>query len=151
MGLVVALDPGATTGCAVIEHITGKNFQLVMSLEYPWIDRFKIFNLLFANRARIKAIVVEEFRLFENKNTLHSQINSEMPSARVIGIIELAATLCKLDCITFQTPSQRNNVSVLPEHRHLIKRSKHCIDAYLHGRYFLLTHYRKANDGKSKH
>lgn len=146
MGLIISFDPGGTSGCAVIEHTTGRHFELVLSTEFPWIDRFKIFNLLFANRTRIKAIVVEEFRLFENKNTLHSQINSEMPSSRVIGIIELAAKLSQLDCITFQTPSQRNNVSVLPEHRHLIKRSKHCIDAYLHARYHILTHYRKTNN-----
>ncbi len=151
MALIISFDPGGTTGCAVIEHSSGRNFQLVMSLEYAWVDRCKIFNLLYANRTRIKAIVIEEFRLFENKTTLHSQINSEMPSARVIGIIELSATLCKLNCITFQTPAQRNNVSILPEHKPLIKRSKHCIDAYLHARYHILTHYRRQNDEKSKH
>jgi hypothetical protein len=99
--------------------------------------------LIYTNRARIKAIVVEEFRLFENRTTLHSQINSEMPSARVIGIIELSAQICKLNCVTFQTPAQRKNVTVLPEHKLLIKRSRHCIDAYLHLRYFVLSNARK--------
>lgn len=149
MGLILSFDPGATTGCAVAEHLSGKEFQLLQSLEYPWQDRFKIFNLIYANRTRIKAIVIEEFRLFANKTTLHSQINSEMPSARVIGIIELAAQLSKLDCITFQKPAQRLQVGVQPEHKPLIKRSRHTIDAYLHLRFFVLTVARKERtDGK---
>lgn len=145
MALIIAFDPGACTGVAAIEHTNGRNFQLVMSLEYAWVDRFKVFNLIYLHRASIKAIVVEEFRLFENKTTLHSQINSEMPSARVIGIIELGVALCKLQPPVFQSPAQRKNVSVLPEHRQLIKRSRHCIDAYLHARYYTLTTYRKTN------
>lgn len=141
--LIVSFDPGGTTGVAVAEHSSGRNFQLIQSLEVSWQDRLKIFNLIYSNRARIKAIVIEEFRLFENKTTLHSQINSEMPSSRIIGIIELSAALCKLNCITYQKPSQRLNVTVLPEHKALIKRSRHCIDSYLHLRFFVLTVARK--------
>lgn len=143
MGLILAFDPGATTGVAAIEHTNGRNFQLVMSLEYAWIDRFKIFNLIYLHRASIKQIVIERYRLFENKTTLHAQIGSEIPSARVIGLIELSAAICKLNCITFQDPSDRNSVSVLPEHRQLIQRSKHCIDAYRHARFYVLTKARK--------
>lgn len=143
MGLIIAFDPGATTGVAAIEHTNGRNFQLVMSLEYAWVDRFKIFNLIYLHRASIKQIVIERYRLFENKTTLHAQIGSEIPSARVIGLIELSAAICKLNCITFQDPSDRNSVSVLPEHRQLIKRSKHCIDAYKHARFYVLTKARK--------
>lgn len=147
MGLILAFDPGATSGICGIEHSNGRNFQLVLSLEYAWVDRFKIFNLIYLHRASIKQVVIEEFRLFENKTTLHSQINSEMPSSRIIGIIELSTALCKLHPPVFQSPAQRKNVSVLPEHRNLIKRSRHCIDSYLHARYYILTNYRK-NDGK---
>lgn len=143
MALIMSFDPGGTTGVAVAEHSTGRDFQLLHSLEFPWQHRFSVFNLIYLNRAKIKALVIEEFRLFENKTTLHGQINSEMPSARVIGIIELSAQICKLNCITFQKPSQRLNVTVLPQHKALIKRSRHCIDAYLHLRYFVLSNARK--------
>lgn len=145
MGLIIAFDPGATTGMCIGQHIAGKKFTVVNSLEIPWKDRFKIFNLLYSNRTKITALVIEEFRLFANKTTLNSQINSEMPSARIIGIIELSAALCKLDCLHFQTPAERKNVSVLPEHIPQLMRSRHCIDSYLHLRYFILTHYRKTN------
>lgn len=149
MGLILAFDPGATSGVCGIEHITGRDFQLVMSFEYAWQERFKIFNLIYAHRLNIKALVIERYRLFENRTTLHAQIGSEIPSARVIGIIELSAAICRLNCITFQDPSDRNSVSVLPEHRALIHRSKHCIDAYKHARFYVLTKARKENDGKS--
>jgi hypothetical protein len=150
MGLLIAFDPGATSGVCVGQHISGKSFKIVNSLEITWPDRFKIFNLLYANRTTITAIVIEEFRLFANKTTLNSQINSEMPSSRVIGIIELSAALCKLDCLHFQTPAQRKNVNVSPEHAPQLMRSRHTIDAYLHLKYFVLCNHRKLNNGKSK-
>lgn len=144
MGLIIAFDPGLTSGVCIAQHTSGKQFKVVNSLEIAWNDRFKIFNLLYSNRTKITAIVIEEFRLFANKTTLNSQINSEMPSSRIIGIIELSAALCKLtSCITFQTPAERKNVSVLPEHVSHLVRSRHTIDAYLHLRYYVLTTYRK--------
>lgn len=154
--LIIAIDPGGTTGIAIAEHSSGRDFQLIQSLEYAWNDRFKIFNLIYANRSRIKALVIETYRLFENPETLKSQIGSEIPSARVIGIIELSAKVCKLDCIYFQDPGRRLEVSLLPEHKKLIghsmkyssKRSEHCLSAYLHLRYHILTEARKQRNGK---
>lgn len=143
MGFILSFDPGATTGCTIAEHVHGTEFQVFQSLEYTWQDRFQIFNLIYTNRMSIKAIVIERYRLFADPTTLRSQIGSEIPSARVIGIVELSAKVCKLDCIHFQDPNQRLQVGVLPEHKKLIKRSRHCIDSYLHLRYFILTIARK--------
>jgi hypothetical protein len=151
MALILGFDPGGCTGVAIAEHSSGRDFQLVQSLEYPWIDRFKIFNLIYSNRTRIKAVVVETYRLFANELTLHSQVGSEIPSARVIGIVELSAKICKLDCLYFQDPGRRLEVSLLPEHKKLIGRStkypnrqsEHCLSAYLHLRYHILTTARK--------
>lgn len=161
MALIIGIDPGATTGLAIAEHTSGREFKLLQTLEYSWKDRFKIFNFIYVSRAVIKTIVVEEYRLFENKITLNSQIGSEIPSARVIGIIELAAYLSNLNCIVFQKPSdihgrdpvtKRANytLSIVPEHKPFIQKSKHCLDAYFHVRFHILTVARKAN-GKPKH
>jgi hypothetical protein len=154
MGLIISFDPGGCSGCCVAEHSNGRDFQLLQSLEYSWNDRFKIFNLIYSNKAKIKAIVIEEYRLFENKITLHSQIGSEIPSARIIGIIELSAQLSKLNCIHYQKPSNIHgrdpqtgkpnySLSIIPEHKKLILPSKHCLDAYFHMRYYVLTTARK--------
>lgn len=150
MGLYYAFDPGLTSGFCSAIHTSGKDFKIVASMEIPWEARFKIFNLMYVNRANITGIIIEEFRLFSNKITLNSQINSEMPSCRIIGIIELSAALCKLDCVYFQTPSQRLNVEVSPEHAKQLMRSRHAIDSYRHLKYFILTSARK-NNGKSKY
>lgn len=146
MGLIVAFDPGGTTGCAVFEHTTGRNFKVLLSTEYLWVDRFKIFNIIHQNRANIKAIVIEDFKLFEQ--LAKSQSNSNMPSSQVIGIITLSAVLCRLDCVVFQTPAQRLNVSVNPEDRSKLHRSKHAIDAYLHAKMYIYLNHRKQSNGK---
>lgn len=155
--LIFVYDPGGTSGFAGIKHSTGRDFQLIASYEIPWNDRLKIFNVIYSNRARIKAIIVERFRLFSNPKTLHSQIGSEMPAPRIIQVVELSAALCKLDCLVWHEPGDQNNVSILPKHEKLIAHSlkyphqvsEHCKDAYRHGRYYILTTARKQN-GKSK-
>lgn len=152
--LIFACDPGGTSGFAAIQHSIGREFSLLTSIEYTWKDRFKLFNIIYQNKARLKALVIEDYVLFDNPITLHAQIGSNIPSARVIGILELAAKLCKLDCVYFQTPQNKDQVSVLPEHKHLIGRSlkypkkysQHCIDAYCHARYHVLTQARKTHE-----
>lgn len=154
MGLIAAFDPGGTTGIALIDHTAGRDFELVKSFELPWSNRFEIFNLIYVNRSKIKAIVIEKFQLFENQITLHAQINSEMPSSQVIGIIELSAKISKLDCVYFQRPAdihyrdpktKRLEYTILiPDHfKGKLHKSQHCVDAFLHARFFVLTVARK--------
>lgn len=152
MGWIIAGDPGGTSGYCVIDHHSGRDFELIRSFELPWKNRFEIFNLIYVNRSKIKAVVIEEFRLFANQRTLHAQIQSEMPSAQVIGIIELSAKLSKLDCVVFQKPADihyrensklRYTVTINENHKPLIHRSQHCVDAYLHAKVYVLTTARK--------
>lgn len=154
--LLFIYDPGGTSGFCCIRHTTGRDFNVVASYEIPWNDRLKIFNVMYSNRTRIKAVIIERYQLFKNELTLKSQIGSEMPSARVIGIVELAVAICQVQPLVFQEPSVMGNVSILPEHRKLIakslkypsQRSEHCKDAYLHGRFYILTVARKQSNGK---
>jgi hypothetical protein len=143
MGLILAFDPGKCTGLCCALHASGRDFKIVSSQEIQWDERFKIFNLFYINRTTITAIVIERYRLFSNALTLKSQIGSDIPSAQVIGIIELSAALCKLDCVYFQNPEDRKNVSVNPEHRSQLLRSRHAIDAYCHLKFHILTKARK--------
>lgn len=151
---IVAFDPGGTTGIALIDHDFGRDFELIKSFELPWKNRFEIFNLIYTNRLYIKAIVIEEFRLFANQKTLHAQIQSDIPSAQVIGIVELSARLAKLNSVVFQKPSDIHTkdpitkkpvytIEIPPKFKPQIHRSLHCIDAFLHARFFVLTTARK--------
>ena len=153
--LILAFDPGKTSGVCCVSHLSGRAFTISASFEVQWQDRFKIFNLIYVNKASIKSIIIEEYRLFSNALTLKSQIGSDIPSAQVIGIIELSAAICKLEkCIVFQRPSDIHytnpqtrkleyTVSIDPDHKKKLHSGQHCIDAFLHAKLYILSNHRK--------
>lgn len=145
--MILAIDPGYTTGIALGENVcispNATTFDVTLARELLWEDRFN-FLTFFRNLPPLKAIVIEEFRLFKHRAT--DQINSEFPSVRVIGIVEAyAMQFGYLDKIIYQRPADihiggKAALSIPPEHKAMLAFSNHATDAYLHLRYYIKTH-----------
>lgn len=137
MTIIIAFDPGETTGVAVGQHTGGRDFDLIESWEIPWERRTTVHDAL--EEFRPNFIVVESFRLYAHK--ARQQIGSHFPSVRVIGMIELSAHLWGLGELFFQTPSLISQVKIPRELEveNTFSGSEHRKDAYKHLRYFVLS------------
>jgi len=136
--MIIAVDPGYTTGvCAVHNIRSGDQFDVFSATEINWSQRLAFFSVLLLNhRTTIIEIVIERFVLFGYEDAIQRQINSEMPAARVIGAIEGIAEICGLSSkVVFQEPRDRKQVSIIAAHRDQIGLSRHNQDAYRHARY----------------
>lgn len=148
MSLIVAIDPGKTTGFCVIgcpaDVMHPDIYDVFQASEVEWKNRF-FFHAFFAlHRIEIRAIVIERFKLFRNPKTMEAQINSEFPSVRVIGIVEAYAELFDLgNKIVFQEPNDRRSAQIPRIHWKALGTSDHVRDAYRHARYYVLTHRTK--------
>lgn len=145
MSAVVAFDPGRTTGMCVASDINFKTstFDIPENREIIWSDRYKIFDILAAIHLKhnIIAIVIEKFILYPSAQLKGSLTFDDFPSTHITGMIDYAAhDLALHNKIYFQTAAQRKNVQIVPEHYDLLRKSKHCRDAYMHVRYFIKTH-----------
>lgn len=152
--IVLAIDPGETTGYVVIRydgmtandtdrHVGrqvqgGRQFTVLVAGQYEWDQRFRI-------QQRIQDadhIVMESFRLYAHK--AQEQINNTFPSVETIGIVTAFAYLeAKLGAIVMQPASMRTNVDVLNEHKGYVQAHVHAHDAYQHGRIYILKHKNK--------
>lgn len=141
--LILAIDPGHTTGIALIRRYDRASFDIVSSFNLNWDQRFSLYPLCCELVTNLEAIVIEEFRLANNTKLQQAQTHSHFPSVRIIGITELAAfSLGILDRLHFQTPSQRKNVTIAPDERKHLLQSPHAFDAFMHGKFYILTHKR---------
>lgn len=143
--IVVAIDPGFTTGVAVATGVKpdSRDFTLDDSYEVEWDKRFSRFHDLLSQLSRcsepVGAIVLERFVLYPNE--AHNLGYSDFPSVQIIGIVGAYAHVWGLsDHIVMQTASQRKSVQILDEHYHTLRdqRSKHIRDAYQHLRYYIV-------------
>src|SRR5262245_37203997 len=112
MKFVVCIDPGQTTGFCALGFAGGiiniDTYTLHDTLEVDWSNRFWFMHYLTKHREAIGVIVIEKFKLFGNDKKMKSQINSEFPSVRVIGIVEAYAhELGLFDRIEMQEPASR--------------------------------------------
>lgn len=136
--MIVGIDPGYTTGFCALHNIqSGDQFDVLTAVEIEWTQRLSFFSVfLFNNRKAIIEIVIERFVLFGYEDAIKSQINSEMPAARVIGVIEGIAECCGLTSkLVFQEPRDRRQVGIIPEHRDQVGLRRHNQDAYRHARF----------------
>lgn len=142
--MIIAFDPGYTTGVAVIDNFRPLpapqlvEFDVIAAFDIPWQDRIgMVRDLLANNRDRIKAIVYEQYKLFPHADAIRQQIGSEIPSARVIGVIEAEADRCGLfDRIVAQETWARKQIAIPVHHGRLLTGSRHRADAYGHAAYF---------------
>ena len=134
--IIVAFDPGKTTG-VVRARLTGaRSYSLVDAFQVAWEDRFTVIrNTLLDQKYPPEMVVVEDFRLYPHA-AVHL-INNSFPAVRVIGIIE-AYCYEAMIAVDFQTPSMRKSTIVPDEDRAAVRSLKHSLDAYLHLRYWVL-------------
>jgi hypothetical protein len=148
---VLGIDPGETTGF-VEARFDDDGFHVVRAADVTWENRFSLMYYLYCGTPQQgplieppDIVIVESFRLYAH--TAHSQIRSDFPSVRVIGMVE--AFLYNLPCcrpgvfedIVFQPASSIALVAIEISHRDLV-RTVHQSDAYKHVRYFYITQWR---------
>lgn len=140
--MILAFDPGYTTGFAAATNVSGKDYDLALAYEIPFYQRIATIEAIFADYSSyIDAIVLERFALSRSAELQRAQTGSEFPSVRVIETVHVFAHLYGLtDKIVFQTPADRKSAKVLEAHRGLVGLSDHVQDAYRHLRYYILTH-----------
>lgn len=135
---LISFDPGKATGFVIFDAIDFKarEYDLAAVGVIEWHDRRHIETLL--KDAQPDYIIIEEFKLRRDKAL--EQSGSDMPSPRVI---ERILTYCEQldfeDRIVIQMPGLRTNCNVPLEHQKACRIS-HIRAAYLHGRYYVLTH-----------
>lgn len=143
MNLVLAFDPGYSTGVSLLRRYDRKSFDIVTSVVINWQDRFSIYPLCCELVTNLEAVVCEDFRLADNARLQQAQTHSYFPSVRIIGIIELTCfSLGIIDRLQFQTPSQRKNVTIAPDEKKQLVQSPHAFDSFMHAKYYVLTHKR---------
>lgn len=134
--VIFAIDPGGSTGICVGRYDARHEFTIFDAWTVPWAERFGIRESLSLHMP--DRVVVESFRLYAH--AAQEQINSDFPSVRVIGMVEaFLHDFHWLDRLTFQPPSVRQNVEALPQHRSLVNKTAHTLDAYRHLRFFVLS------------
>lgn len=151
--MVIAIDPGYTTGVSVATNINWQtgDYTTLAVVAVEWPDRLQYFLGLFATyKDKIDAIVIEDFILTQDPKTIRSILASWrsriMPSARIIGIIECAATVYGLQAkLVYQQPADRKNVRIPDHDREIVGLLSHRQDAYRHMRYYIEVEKGKRN------
>lgn len=129
---IVAFDPGGTTGAAVGDITTRRQFELQCVTQFDWDDRFNIWEFL--KEQRPDQVVIEDFRLYKHK--AQDQINSPFPAVRVIGIIDAFCHLMEIP-VAMQPASAISRVKVLSPDQVQIT-TMHQSDAYKHLRCYVI-------------
>lgn len=149
--MILAVDPGKTTGIAVAKNVIFDTFDLWSVGDVFWVGRCAWFAAFFAeHHAELTHIIIERFFLYNNQRTMNAQINSDFPSVRIIGIVEAYAHLYGLQnkivfqdasCIHGRSATTRRPkmlVTIAPAHQKVLEHaSDHAKDAYRHLRYFV--------------
>lgn len=163
--IILALDPGRTTGACAIETLDS-GFRVITALEIPWENRLPILEALldgtyYSQVPQLpEAVVVETFRLRQGRAL--EQTGSDFPSSQVIGSIQAFLHLDKLprppgqgflypnenrayglDRLHFQEPVCMSRVEILPGDFSFVSGSEHRKDAYKHARFFYLSQIKK--------
>jgi len=92
--LILAIDPGRTSGICVVRTTEGKKgFVVVTALEMPWESRMEFLETLLDGTyfdqkvpQLPEAVVIESFRLRQGRAL--EQAGSDFPSSQVIGSIQ---------------------------------------------------------------
>lgn len=143
--IVIAIDPGLTTGIVVASNIVGDKFDIHHSVAMLWPDRFNLQYLFqsLLEQHTIEAVVIERFALFPSKALAQSY--SDFPSVQIIALCEAYLhQLDMLDKIVMQSPDQRKRVAFEKQHYPQVRATLHQRDAYQHLRYYIVTQAFKA-------
>lgn len=142
--LVVAFDPGGTTGVAVGIHSRSPDFSfsLLESSEVFWVDRYLVYDIIegYSKRDCTISVVAEDFK--PAPHAIQALAQRHVLASEVLGMIDLA---CKRLEVQFsrQPPSVRKSVRILNEHKEVVGVSPHRQDAYQHLRYYIIREVRQ--------
>ena len=158
--LILALDPGKTTGaCAIRTDGSKKGFVVVTALEIPWESRLGTLEALidgtFFDKKKPQppeAIVVESFHLRQGR--AYEQAGSDFPSSQVIGSIQAFLWLdremfsCQrlvygLERLYLQEPVIIARVRIDDPDLPVVQGSPHKQDAYKHAKFYFCAHVRE--------
>ena len=143
--IVIAYDPGVTTGLCVARVIASRvpgSLEVLESREVLWDEAFLEWKTLHKYRRRLRAVVIEEFVMYSSK--ADDLIGSSFPACEMIGVLRAQAhRVGVLDLVVKQLAVYRTAVRVLPEHAPKLGSSPHRKDAYQHARYYILGEARK--------
>jgi len=131
--IIVAIDPGFTTGVAVGEVIHPKQFDLINTYSLLWENRFETSTIL--DQYKPEVVVMEDFRLYRHKAM--DQVNSPFPSARVIGSVDAFCWQRGIR-VAMQPASVMSRVGILSKDKDAVGSILHIGDAYKHLRYYTL-------------
>lgn len=145
--VLIAIDPGYTTGVCVVKYIgkpTPYDFEILESFEIPWASRFlDVSGLLNRRKDALRRLIVEDFVLYENK--AQDLIGHGFPSPEFRGVVKTYAfEMGLLHLWMDQLAAVRKSVRVLEEHRPLLAPGQHCLDAYQHARYCIAVEINSA-------
>lgn len=157
---VLGIDPGETTGF-IEARFNDDDFQVVRAADVTWDNRFSLMYYLYCGTPEQgplveppDVVIIESFHLYAH--LAPSQIRSDFPSVRIIGMVE--AFLFNWPCqwphifggLVLQPASTISLVAILSEHGKMLG-SLHMIDAYKHVRYFYVTQWRSGKWKKQEH
>lgn len=92
--IILAIDPGRTTGICAIRTVDGvKGFEVVTALEILWENRLELLSALIDGtyfNPKVpqppEAVVIENFRLRQGRAL--EQSGSDFPSSQLIGMVQ---------------------------------------------------------------
>lgn len=137
--ILMAFDPGLTTGCAVYEVDPYGDMVLLETCEYGWSSRMMMTEELLG-RFQPKIVVIETYRLFAEKAA--GQIGSTIAAVEIKGMIIMAYYITygrynngEVPIIVLQNPGEENGVAIRRQDMRMMQGvSEHRKDAYKHGR-----------------
>lgn len=143
----IAIDPGLSTGVALFaDGMLMKTRLVINTSEALHATARTIDDILQANE-QIAVIVIEDYRIYPNKALEHT--HSDVPVARLIGMIEYLASLRQIKLVK-QRAIEAKHVCAdefLREH-HLWSNTPHTRDATRHGALYLMKQFIIAKDGR---
>jgi hypothetical protein len=142
---LLALDPGHTVGFAYFEkaNLVKAGAKKIVTPYKHDIDFKGIRDLIELYSPKI--IVMEEYRIYQNKAQIH--IDSNIPTLRVIGAIEMLAAMHNMK-VYFQSASRGKSfiTDIKLQSWNMLTNSLHTNDAIRHGCTFLL--FDKSENGR---
>ncbi len=136
-GIILALDPGETTGYVIFDGSNSKILEEGQIKTWPIESAIPALDYLF-NTYKPSILVFESYQVYEWKKDEHSW--SQIPTVQLIGCIKTLSIQNKISYIT-QTAQIAKSFCTdekLQQWGFYIKGKKHARDAIRHGCYYLL-------------
>lgn len=148
--IVLSIDPGQTTGVALLGINSRNSFDIITLAQVPYEQRFIFFAKMFQQYPNMQ-IVMEDFKIYPHVE----QTGSPVWSTRIIGLVEMIHHLTQNSKpIVFQMAHEihdrrakkftgsKVSIPIEPEHEEKLKNLRHATDAYAHGKLWLLRNFK---------